>query len=1196
MRLISLELHGFKSFADRTKINFDQGMTVIVGPNGSGKSNISDAIKWVLGELSAKNIRGVKLEDIIFGGTERRSPMGFAEVSITIDNTGENRIESDYDTITVTRRYFKSGDSEYFINEKSVRLKDIVDLFMNTGIGKTGYSIVGQGRIGEIISQKSEERRYIFEEAAGISKYRIRKTESEKKLSEINLNLERVTDIASMLEVRVGPLEEDAAKARAYLEIYEKKKECDVSLILYDIDSLAKQNEEFERSYIMAKHNLEIADSALNSINRRSDMLLTETEETKATLSDSRASLAVATEEHHSLESSLLLSKSNLAHTEEEISRLRERISELNDELSASNDENLGLSEKLAECERILAEKTEALETAKEILADADSTLYGLRTELQQTTLDKTSCEKNHVEKRIRLSALESTEKSIEDRILSIEDSFTGARAELEETERKIKLSEQKLDSLKSRIDDNEREKQALLASVSEISSKKASLASSLGRVRSDMGAKQSHIDTLRRMEEHFDGYQRSVKFVLDAAAEKKLDGICGPVSRIITVEPSYSTAIDSALGGNIQNIVTENETSAKNAIYYLKRAGAGRATFYPLTTVRPDRPRSDLDKILAKKGCIGLASSLVSFDKKYEGVVTFLLGKTFVFDTLDNAEDAAKSTGQTIRAVTLDGQIINAGGSYTGGSAGKGSGMLTRASDIAALIKELEALGESEASLSNEIEKLDSLLSEKQSELENIAEMRTIITSLCTAEETSLSMLTRQQSAQKDQLAVLSESEEHVNQQKQAGAQLRSSIEADIIRLEDSISSLEMRLIFLADKIAEADAERASAEEVKNQKMIEVISAEKERDSALVLAEKQDESRALVISRIDKTSHDLDDALERAAALGEEISAFEEKIREKSNSVSTIEATIATLTEKLDELDREDQSLRIKLREKSDERAVYFTEFTKLDIKRASLGGEREKLTSRLFDEYELTYASAKELGYPEIDEKTRSRVQHELGKYKSRIRELGNVNVGAIEEYAKVKSEYDFLSAQIADLNESKAKYTSILSNIEREMCTRFTDTFNEINENFKTVFKDLFRGGSANLSLTDPANVLTSGIEIQVAPPGKVINNLKALSGGEQVFVAIAILFAIFKVNPPPFCLLDEIESALDEVNVVRFAEYARNYCDNTQFIVISHRRGTMETASSLYGVTMQERGVTSLLSVNVNEVESKIGIKA
>ena len=923
MRLISLELHGFKSFADRTKINFDKGMTVIVGPNGSGKSNISDAIKWVLGELSAKNIRGAKLEDIIFGGTEKRSPMGFAEVSITIDNTGDTRIDSDYDTITVTRRYFKSGDSEYFINSKAVRLKDIVELFMNTGIGKTGYSIVGQGRIGEIISQKSEERRYIFEEAAGISKYRARKSESERKLVEINSNLERVTDIVSLLEVRVGPLEQDANKARIYLEIYDKKKECDVSLILFDIDSLAKQNEEFERSYSMAKHNLEIAEDAIASVNRRTDKIMTETFEARGKVENLRLELSGAVDEKHTLDSDLLIARSALSHTESELTRLSEEKESLKNELKSSDGENLSYIQKLRECEKILKDKTEAYENAENELLNANLALQGVKNEHSQAISDKTACEKSHVEKRIKLSALESTRSSLSERISSINENYDSARAGLESIANKVKLSEERLNNYKTRADEIDSDKKSLESDLRQSLVKKDELSASLNSVKASKSAKESHADTLKRMEEHFEGYQRSVKFVLDSAAQKKLNGICGPVSRIISVDPKYGTAIDCALGGNIQNIVVENEDAAKKAINLLKVSNAGRATFYPITSVKPDKQRSDLSSLLSKKGCIGLASSLVDFDKKYEGIVTYLLGKTFIFDNIDSAEAAAKSTGYSLRAVTLDGQIINAGGSFTGGSAGRSSGMLTRSSEIQNLLSEIELLSKKEKTILSEIADIDKKIEELQSSLSSVNSNYTLLASLYKAEETSLSMLKNQMDAQNDQLSVIAESKNHILQQENASIQLKESLENELIELEKSVESLEGKIEILAGEVITAEEEQRKALDIKNERYIDIVSASKERDAAKALCDRQSESINVIYSKLERNEAAENEARAHLTEYNEKINEALTLIALHENRTKNISEEIDQLKAVIDELTSEEIALKAKLTQKNSERDI---------------------------------------------------------------------------------------------------------------------------------------------------------------------------------------------------------------------------------------------------------------------------------
>ena len=1196
MRLQSLELHGFKSFPERTKITFDAGMTVIVGPNGSGKSNISDAVKWVLGELSAKNIRGVKLEDVIFGGTDKRSPMGFAEVSLTIDNTGEFRIQSDYNEITVTRRYFRTGESEYYINGQSRRLRDIVDLFMNTGIGKTGYSIIGQGKISEIIAQRSEDRRYIFEEAAGISKYRHKKHEAERKLAEVENNLLRVSDIVSVLEQRVGPLEKEAAKARTYHELFARKKELDITLAIYDINHIVSETADFERSFVMAKHALDMADDTLASLESQTTTLYQRQDENKQKLLAATDSLTEKNKEKSDVSTARLLAEKELEHGQSDLSRYEKELMKQEELLAKAE----ALLEDLAKTLKAAKDKQTSLNdehnAAFAEVSELRTVLDDLNKEYQQTQRDKTGCEKELVDEKIRLSALESSHSSLSERLATITEELTAAKETLAGSEKKLAESERQLEEYRSDATKTQNQKQSLLDACESLEKAIEKLTESRNKARVDMTAKLEQATALRRMEEHFEGYQRGVRYVLDAALHKKLSGILGPISKLIKVEAKYSVAIETALGNNIQNIVTEDEDAAKAAISALKRENVGRATFYPLTSVHAEKSKIDLNKARSFEGYIGIASELIGYDDRYREVIASLLGRTYIFDTLDHATAMARYFGYTVRIVTLDGQQINAGGSYTGGATKRDSGILSRSREIEHLTEEAEELKKSAATIEGEIAKKEAELDNTREKLDELNDTYMLLASMYRAEETSRSLILAQVENHRNAVEVLEGALSHVRQQGESSEKSKRDLNASITRLTQTISDLEARLERLRKEIEEAEKTLNTKNEQRSEAMLAITVAGKEVEAAQLAYDNCLFDINTVKETRDTLLSSADDCRNGFKTLQKHIETLAENADVLDAEIAAITESIRILRDESTELETRIRDLHEVIRQKTEEKNTYAVQYTRMEARHNSLVNEKDKLTARLWDEYDLTYSAARELEYPPITAESRAKSVTEQNKLRIKIRDLGPVNVNAIEEYADVKSEYDTMTAQINDLNKSKTEYSDIVSQMEEEMCQRFSKTFAEINTNFMTVFRELFGGGSAKLELTDPQNVLTSGIEIIVSPPGKVIKNLKSLSGGEQVFVAIAILFAIFKINPPPFCLLDEIESALDEVNVSRFANYAKNICNNTQFIVISHRRGTMEAASALYGVTMQERGVSKLLSINVSEVEKQIGIKA
>ncbi len=1195
MRLKSLELHGFKSFPDRTKLNFESGVTVIVGPNGSGKSNISDAIRWVLGELSTKNIRGNKMEDVIFGGTDSRSPMGFAEVSLTIQNSGDHRIDMDYDEITITRRYYRSGDSEYLINNKVVRLKDIVELFMNTGIGKTGYSMIGQGRISEIISQKSEDRRIIFEEAAGISKYRYKKHDAEKRLAEAEGNLERVQDILSELSARIGPLEKDAAKAKIYLELYEEKKALDIGLAVYDLSTITARREIAEKDFIVASHELEILDDTIASLEKREEALYEEKLQAQTAYEQAMQDEGDLAARFSALHAELLVSRARIEHLDQTLCEIVDtyRLTEAH------------IAERKTEIDRLQkesAEKQLALAKQKEAYAQTEAALDTARTEniaalnqYDNLQRQKESVNQTLTDLRIKLSALEVAQTTDLSRQEEYSEQIISAKEKLTALLEKQTLSKDNLHTYSEKRAEKQSALDSLRIQSAKLRESRESALQEQTRLAGEISSRQQRVSTLRRMEEHFEGYSRSVKFLAEATRTGRLTGICGTVSQLISVERPYALAIETALGGNIQNMIVENEAAAKAAIALLKRENAGRSTLYPLTSVKGVSFNGDLKVLSKQEGFIGLASDLVRYDDRYGGIITYLLGRTLLFDNLDHATQSAKQSGYRHKIVTLDGQIINAGGSFTGGSAARDSGILTRAAEIEEIQLQQTKLETKLTDLQKAIAQKTAQLEEADRELENLNSEISLISVLYRSEESNLAMLV---SRQKD--------EELALENLIVASGKLDEMESEKIKEATALRAQEIAITAKLDEISE---QLTDVQQLKHQTatLLEECISRKNADLISVSVQTKELERlteriADAEEQIARLSEELLRLTARQASLNAEkdeitlkIDRYERCSQELNAQISEIKSKGRSLTEHSIELEQQITVLRQSSREKSGERERLFRNYTTLESVLERINAEQDKLTERLWEDYELTYTDALEKVSEAITEETRASSITRQNRLRAKIRELGTVNVGAVEEYKQVKERFELLSTQVDDLNKAKRDFTDIIEKLETEMCQRFSETFEKVNENFKEVFVQLFGGGNANLSLSDPANVLTSGIEIEVAPPGKIIKNLKLLSGGEQVFVAIAIFFAILKVNPSPFCLLDEIESALDEVNVDRFAAYARMFSDNTQFIIITHRRGSMEAADTLYGVTMQEKGISKILSMNVNEVEQKLGVK-
>lgn len=1196
MRLKSLELQGFKSFPDKTKINIEGGMTVIVGPNGSGKSNISDAIRWVLGEISSKNIRGNKMEDVIFGGTDSRRPMGFAQVSLTFDNSdAESPLPLDYDEVTVTRKYFRAGYSEYYIGGKPVRLRDITEMFMNTGLGKSGYSIIGQGRIAEIISKKSEDRRGIFEEAAGISKYRYKKSDAEKKLTETEDNLNRVTDILSELESRVGPLEKDSIKAKKYLELYDQKKKADVSLWMYEIDHILEQSEKLQSDYEIAKHSLEMADDSLSGLESQSEKLNTTLRENREKAEVLRLTLTDATERRHEVESDELLLRKDLEHFSEENTRLKLQIAAKEKEGAAAAEE----LDKLTEALKGNEEKQAA------IMLETDgnaASIDGLRALLKDDDDESDACRdliakrsETLVNTRMELSTLEGSGENAAARREELTADAEDLTNRMKLTGERCIKAEKTVAEYDTKISQIEANDSVFLAKIESENGKKKDLVIRLDDEKVACAAAEKRMEVLQRMEEHFEGYASSVRVVMERSAAGRLSGICGPVSQIISSEESYAVAIETVLGGNIQNIIVETESDAKAAISLLKNEKAGRATFYPLDIMQPDPLKIDYDLLSKQQGFIGMANDLVNCDNRFRPVIDYLLCRSAVCRDLDAASRIAREFGYQFRLVTLDGQVINAGGSYTGGSAKRDSGMLSRSSEIKKLQKDIETSAKNQKKLREEISAADKRMEALEGERGSESASLDMLKIMRGAEDTQLKILQSQIESDKEQLQKTAELLESLDRQDEEFLQKKADIEGRIAEGEKLLKEAEESLAACEENAKNHQAELDKLIEEKNAILLRQTAAVKDTELS-----KRDQTAMMErIAAIAAEKQVLEEDLQKLAARSERTEAnaqsSKDYLTQLAERIEKMTAEVAGLQSDAKGLEEKLETLRLQSKEKSHDREIFFRDFTKLEAQLGGITQEQDKYTARLWDEYELTYSAAKELDYPRLTAETRTPVLSEQTKLRGQIRALGNVNVGAIEEYKEVKERYDFLSGQYKDLTTSREELTSIIFQLEKEMRIRFEDTFAAVNDNFKIVFKELFGGGTAQLLLTDPDHPLECGIEINVAPPGKIIKSLTLLSGGEQVFVAIALFFAILKVAPAPFCLLDEIEAALDEVNVSRFATYAKRFSDKTQFIIITHRRGTMEEADALYGVTMQERGISKVLSLNVNEVEAKLGEK-
>ncbi len=1193
MYLKTLELHGFKSFPNRTVLTFERGATVIVGPNGSGKSNISDAMRWVLGELSSRNIRGTKMEDVIFGGTDDRRPMGFAEVSVTFDNSDpENRLDSEFDEVTVTRRNYRTGDSGYLINKQPKRLRDIYELFMNTGVGREGYSIIGQGKIAEIISKKSDERRNIFEEAAGISKFRHRKEESEKKLKNTQDNLDRVRDILTELENRVGPLEKEAEKARKGLAIYEEKKRADVSLWLFDTKKIREDIENAEKEWKLSCHELEIVDQVISDLEAQDQSLYLKAQSNKMLSEQLFNEINETTEKLHRLDNALRVAESDFTHSRELIEQCYERIGEIEKAKNVAKDGRVNYDRKKEEYTKQL----EDILTERQVYLDEENAVSQKVAELSrilEEAPDELTVEENlYTNLKVRIDVLKNTSINDKTKSQDIIAEIEKYQKEAETLTAEAEKCEENASGFKKQIAEKDDAIKTAKENIDALTEERDSLISERNNAKVEADTLVQRADALQRMCDHFEGYAESIKYVMREYNAGNIQGkIYGPLSSLINVDKKYITAIETALGSSLQNIVVDNEQTAKSAIYALKRANAGRGTFYPISAIKSATEIDEIREAKKFEGFIGRADTLVNSEPKYRSIIEWLLLRTLVFDNIENASVAAKAVRYRVKIVTLDGQVINAGGSFSGGSAKRDSGILTRLTDIS-------TMRERAAFLAKNIDEYNIKIAKCE---ENIKQNRT---AELDAEQEKEILFTLSRS----QFAALDAANANLN----ANRNILDKLKYDYESLMGNSSAAEAELIELNSRF-NAAAERIEGIKSMRSKRAEEMGILDERSDELKSKASEAYIRATEVRKdIENTQQMIDSIDARIAELDAEHEEQDAKIasitdkrrniedikRENKDECDKLEAELAELRRRRtdvesgnDEFDREINAIRQKIKEKSASRQVSFESSLKNENRLNQLLERQDKLGSQLWDDYEITYEDAVELAYPEVTEENREEMGKVQASCKARLRALGNYNPGAIEEYAEVKERYDTLNEQYTDLTNSYNELTGIIARLEVEMRSGFIDAFEAINKNFGITFKELFGGGSAELSLTDPEDVLTSGIEIKAAPPGKIIKSLSLLSGGEQSFVAIALLFAILKVNPTPFCILDEIEAALDEVNVFRFGEYIKRLADETQFILITHRRGTMEVGNRLYGVTMPQRGISQAIELNVDEIEGK-----
>ena len=1204
MRLKTLELQGFKSFPDKTVISFDRGITVVVGPNGSGKSNISDAMRWVLGEISSKNIRGGKMEDVVFAGSQQRSPMGYAEVSVTFDNTEEEGkvvALAEYDEITVTRRYYRVGDSEYFINRKAVRLRDIHELFLNTGLGRDGYSIIGQGRIAEIISQKNDERRAIFEEAAGIARYRYQKTDATKKLADTESNLVRIEDIAGVLGERLPPLEKESEKAKKYLELRDAKMAVDIALSLFDVDVAKSAAEELSGKLILAKNEFTEANEEKEGLESAEENARNEEMTVKLETERIAAKILSLSGSIHESEANVRLAENNAVHLKETLRLSQENICSSKKTLSSAEAEEKRLSDECDAAKKRVGILSEKEENAAQRVLIAEQAIADHETESEVLESEIALLRDEQTQAVVAVSVAAAREESDAKKFAEFERNIEKYTAD-------IALFDRRIETAKSKIDGYRKKEALFQTELATIRNQKADnentikmLTEQKNNMFLEISQRKHKIQNLVRMEEFLEGYAGAVRFIVSEHKNGKIslpDGaparIHGPVSLLISVPDQYSAALEIAFGQSLQNIVVEDEASAKAAIAYLKKKNAGRATFYPITTMHGNELSEKDVPAACREGFVSVASALVDCDEKYRGIVRSLLGRILIAKDIDSANKIAKALGFRYRIVTLDGQVINAGGSFTGGSLSSDGRILSRRVQIEKLGEEVKALEDSLVRIKSEIDAQTFALGEAKKQENGVLASVFGLKTLFDAENTQLTVLTSNRDAQ---------------QQTLDGLRFEYNRLTEEIRLvREQAKDLEHQKTAYAEKIRNAENKTGELAKRKGALSVELKAAQSAHTAAVLEKTKAQAALDMLEQMLENAKLHTEDILGTLEMLrltvnetSEKIRLGEEEVLQTKQQIENLQSELARTEQRKTEnakksleLEKKLTEFRLKTRELGDKRDLLYRTYTKIEAEYQSVRDRRDKLIAFLWDEYELTYTEAVKRAVMKVTAENRTESVAAQNKYKNQLRALGSVNVNAIEEYKEVKKQYDDLASQIDDLKKSKDSLLNIIAELELTMQRDFMTTIEAINVNFGRVFVELFGGGRAEIKLSDPANVLESGIDINVAPPGKVIKNMSLLSGGEQAFVAIALYFAIMNVNPSPFCILDEIEAALDEVNVDKFAEYVKKYSDKTQFVIITHRRGTMEAAERLYGVTMHEKGISDVISIDVSEIEKKIGV--
>ena len=1190
MYLKALEIQGFKSFPDKTVLNFGEDITAIVGPNGSGKSNVSDAIRWVMGEQSSKSLRGAKMEDVIFGGTEKRSQMGFAQVTLVLDNPEHIFPRMEESEVAVPRRYYRSGESEYYINKQSVRLRDVNELFMDTGMGREGYSIVGQGKIDEILSVKSADRREIFEEAAGISKFRHRKEETERKLERTEENLVRINDKIAELELQVGPLRSQAEKAKKYLILRDELRTLEISVWLENLDKIKTDSIKLTTDYALAQQELERANAALDELYAASEQfaekahandmeqerLRTECAELDAKRNEENSAVAV-------LRTGIENNRANIERVENDLRDQSGRAESLTAQIAAKHTRIEELAAQAAELEEELRAFLAQAEELARTAGEAGSEVEALRAKEALAASDAADCRADMSAMNAGLAELAERRAALEAESESVDGQLTEKRRAASASRRALEEAQEEADAVRNIISGHTLKME--------------------GRVKREETARQKSIDLtmeknnldsrihlLSEMEKEYEGFNKAVRLIMQAAEKNALRGVHGPVANLMTTDKRYAVAIEIALGAGMQNVVVDREEDAKSAINFLKQRDGGRATFLPLTAIRGDVLREA--GVEREYGYVGVASQLVQFDQRYTEIFNNLLGRTVVVEDMDCGIAIARKYSNRFRIVTLDGQVLNRGGSMTGGSVSRSAGILSRANELKELTARREAL----------TEKLDAALREADEAKRDL-----------NAAQYELDVAREQQRGAEDAVLRLTGEKKQYDMLLESLRTRESDIAAELESITARTEELKKAAAAREEEIKKHEAEAARCRAESEEKL--AGQNELQRDSAHLgdeiaarkstlagfTAERETTERALgdleTLAQQMRGDEDgrralIEDYRAKIKAAEEEIAQHDAVTASLRADAEKRRAELAELAEAKLTLEGERSANDRRYRECNELLSQTQAAAGRLEQKRVTAAMEEKQILDKLWESYELSHSAAQE---QRIELESVPKASRRINELKREINGLGNVNVGAIEEFDRVNTRYTYLTGQRDDVEKAKEELLGVIENITSEMTVIFKEQFALIRESFQETFLELFGGGKATLELEDENAVLDCGIEIKVQPPGKALKTLSLLSGGEKAFVAIALYFAILKVHPTPFCVMDEIEAALDEPNVIRVAHYMRRICDKTQFIVITHRRGTMEAADVLYGVTMQERGVSKVLTINMNDMAKELNIK-